>query len=82
LPGYKIEERPALQSLTPKTTLDIFKGTWISALPGEFARYESRIIPLFNDVRIPVGIKFKGIIKGINIVDLSRFEVSRTYTPR
>lgn len=76
---FKIDDRLVLKNPTPQTALDIFKGTWISRLPGEFARYEAGKTPLFDDERIPLCAPYLDGIQGKTALDLGPLEGGQAY---
>jgi protein-L-isoaspartate O-methyltransferase len=77
--GFKIEDRIVLKDPSPQTALDIFKGTWISKLPGDFSRFEAGTTPLFEDSRIPRSEEFLGPVAGMDVLDLGPLEGGQAY---
>lgn len=73
---FNIEDRLVLKRPSVQTALDIFKGTWISKIPGP---YESGTTPLFDDPRIPDCIPHVGSIKGKTVLDLGPLEGGQAY---
>jgi protein-L-isoaspartate O-methyltransferase len=76
---FKTDERIVLKDPSPQTALDIFKGTWISRLPGEFSKFAAGTTPLFEDERIPRAEKFLGPVAGMNVLDLGPLEGGQAY---
>jgi SAM-dependent methyltransferase len=76
---FKIDDRLVLKNPTPQTALDIFKGTWLSRLPGEFAQYEAGHMSLFDDERVLLGAQVLGAIEGKSILDLGPLEGGQAY---
>jgi hypothetical protein len=58
----------------PQSTLDIFRGEWLSKLPGDWARYRAGAIPLFEDVRVAWGLGQLGGVAGQSILELGPLE--------
>ena len=77
--AFKIKDRIIRKNPSPQTALDIFKGIWISQLPGDFAAYEAGTTPLFNDQRIPAAVEYLGSIQGLNVLDLGPLEGGQAY---
>ena len=76
---FKIEDRLVLKNPSPQTALDIFKGTWISQLPGHYANLEAGKTPLFDDPRVPDSEKFLGPIHNKRVLDLGPLEGGQAY---
>jgi len=76
---FKIDDRLVIKNPTPQTALDIFKGTWISRFPGEFAHYEAGETPLFDDGRIPLCAPYLRGIEGKTALDLGPLEGGQAY---
>jgi hypothetical protein len=76
---FTTENRMILTGPTPQTALDIFQGTWISKLPGEFAHYTAGSTPLFDDIRIPLATQHLGPVKNLDILDLGPLEGGQAY---
>lgn len=76
---FTIEDRLILKSPSPQTALDIFKGTWTSQLPGEYAKHMAGSTPLFEDTRIPMCAALLGGIEGKRVLDLGPLEGGQAY---
>ncbi len=76
---FKIENRLILQKPTPQTSLDIFKGTWISKFPDELSNYIAGELPLFEDTRIPDSTRSLGPVTGKRVLDLGPLEGGIAY---
>jgi hypothetical protein len=77
--AFSIEDRLVLKCPSPQTALDIFKGSWISRMPGEFAIYEAGATPLFDDGRIPLSVQYLGPVEGKRVLDLGPLEGGQAY---
>ncbi|MEO5361657.1 MAG: class I SAM-dependent methyltransferase [Nitrospirota bacterium] len=62
---------------THQTAIDIFKGEWLSKLPGEGITAGDK--PLFDDARIPWTEEQLGSFKGLRILELGPYEAAHTY---
>jgi Protein of unknown function (DUF1698) len=71
---YYLETAPSEQS-----TLDIFKGEWLSKLPHPYGLLEAGGVPLFNDNRTIWAIEKLGGVDGQTIVELGPLEGGHTY---
>jgi SAM-dependent methyltransferase len=76
----KIQNRLVHDFPSAVTALNIFKGIWVSKLPGEFSTYEGGgSAPLFEDTRIPQSIPFLGSMEGKRVLDLGPLEGGQSY---
>lgn len=71
---YYLESAPSEQS-----SLDIFKGEWLSKLPHPYMSLEAGGVPLFNDNRTIWAIETLGGVEGQTIVELGPLEGGHTY---
>lgn len=76
---FTIEDRLIQKNPSPQTALDIFKGTWTSRLPGDYANYLAGSTPLFEDSRIPLCAPSLGGIEGKKVLDLGPLEGGPAY---
>jgi hypothetical protein len=76
---FDVGNRITLECPSPQTALDIFKGNWISQLPGDFSKFVAGTIPLFDDPRIQAGTKHLGSVEGLNVLDLGPLEGGQPY---
>ncbi len=59
--------------------LDLFKGEWAGALPGEFSHLTAGKLPLFNDSCLAWGLGRLGPITGLDVLELGPLEGSHSY---
>ena len=63
----------------PQNALDLFKGEWISELPGELAALRAGKMQLFEDFRIKWFMDQAGGVRGKEILELGPLEAGHTY---
>jgi hypothetical protein len=71
---YYITSAPSKQN-----ALNLFKGEWMSKLPGDFASLEAGQLPLFEDERIEWAIKQLNGVEGKHVLELGPLEGGHTY---
>lgn len=64
---------------SPQNALDIFKGEWSSALPGEFATSRAGGLGLFEDPRIDWAAEQLGSFEGRHVLELGPLEGGHTF---
>lgn len=71
-----LEDRLVLKKPSPQNALDIFKGSWVSKIPGN---YDSGQVPLFEDTRIKDCLPFLGPLNYKCVLDLGPLEGGQAY---
>ena len=74
-----IIEQYVSSSPGPRSALDIFKGEWVSKLPGQLARLSTGSIPLFEDPRVEWFVSQLGGIEEKTVLELGPLEGGHTY---
>lgn len=77
--AFKIADRLVLETPSPQTALDIFRGSWLSRMPADYAAFHAGEIPLFDDLRIPEGMKQLGSLEGKKVLDIGPLEGGHAY---
>jgi hypothetical protein len=73
-PPLTILDRYCAEPPHPQAALDIFRGEWASKLPGDWARYQTGPVPLFEDDRITWGLQQLGGVDGQHVLELGPLE--------
>jgi hypothetical protein len=63
----------------PQNALDIFRGEWLSKLPGTFAELQAGNTLLFEDARIDWGVTQLGGVRSQRVLELGPLEAGHSY---
>jgi hypothetical protein len=72
-------DRYVMLAPRPQNALDLFKGEWVSKLPGEWANLQAGLSPLFEDDRLDWFVRQVGGVAGQSVLELGPLEAGHTY---
>ena len=77
--SVKVLDQFVVAPPSPQNALDLFRGDWSSAMPGELADFEAGSAPLFDDARIRWLSDQVGGFEGKRVLELGPLEAGHTY---
>jgi hypothetical protein len=79
IPSPNLLNRYVMSAPSPQNALNLFKGEWVSKLPGEWAGLQAGDSALFEDERIDWFVQQLGGVANCSVLELGPLEAGHTY---